>query len=52
MIKFLARTCPICRSHFRVLIAIAEPKGEGKFQPIHGLCTRCGYQIAWALIKS
>jgi hypothetical protein len=50
MIKSLARTCPICRSHFRVLIA--EPKGEGKFQPIHGLCTRCGYQIAWALIKS
>jgi hypothetical protein len=33
-------------------VPVGEPKDQGKFQPIHGRCTTCGYEIAWALIRS
>jgi endogenous inhibitor of DNA gyrase (YacG/DUF329 family) len=44
-----ARHCPFCGNYFGVFIA--KRIGSG-YQPIHGRCATCGYEIAWALISS
>jgi ribosomal protein S27AE len=43
---YLARDCPRCGKFFGVFIA--KPNGSG-FQPIHGRCPSCGYEISMAL---
>jgi hypothetical protein len=49
MAVYLARNCPYRGNYFGVVIA--KPNGSG-YQPIHGRCASCRYEIAWALISS
>ncbi|HEU4344216.1 MAG TPA: hypothetical protein VFU31_21880 [Candidatus Binatia bacterium] len=49
MAKYLARTCPMCGGFMGIVIA--EP-GEDNVRSVHGHCAACGYEIAWALIRS
>ena len=48
MAVYLARSCPMCRNYFGVVIA--EPEARGKSQPINGRCAVCGYEINWMLL--
>jgi ribosomal protein S27AE len=50
MDKYLARSCPKCRSNLGIIIA--ERTEEDNVQAIRGQCSMCGYQIVWALIHS
>ena len=47
MAIYLARNCPKCRDYLGVVIA--KPNGSG-YQPVHGRCATCKYEISWALI--
>ena len=49
MAKYLARTCPQCGDYFGIVFS--EPTLNARKRPIVGSCTRCGYRIAWALIR-
>jgi ribosomal protein S27AE len=49
MAKYLARSCPKCRSNLGIIIA---ERTEENVQAIRGQCAMCGYEIAWALIHS
>jgi hypothetical protein len=48
MAKHLARSCPMCRQYMGVAIA----DEIGKRRRIHGLCSNCGYEIDWTLLRS
>jgi hypothetical protein len=50
MAKYLARSCPMCRINLGIIIA--ERTEEDNVQAIRGQCAMCGYEIAWALIRS
>jgi len=49
MAKYLARSCPKCRGYLGIVIAEAD---NDNVKPISAYCTTCGYEIAWALIRS
>jgi len=49
MAVYLARNCPRCGNYWGVTIAKPDSRG---FQPIHGRCATCGYEIAWTIITS
>jgi endogenous inhibitor of DNA gyrase (YacG/DUF329 family) len=49
MAVYLARDCPYCGNYFGVVIA--KRNGSG-YRPIHGRCSVCGYEVAWALISA
>jgi hypothetical protein len=49
MAVYLARNCPRCGNFWGVVVA--KPNGSG-FQPIHGLCSTCGYEISWAVFST
>ena len=49
MAVYLPRTCPKCGNYFGVVIA--KPSDSG-YQPIHGRCAICGFEVAWALFTS
>ena len=48
MAVYLARSCPMCRSYFGIVIG--EPKSENNVQPISGCCAKCGYEVNWTLL--
>ena len=48
MAKYLARSCPMCGQYMGVAIA----DEIGKRRRIHGLCSTCGYEIDWTLLRS
>jgi hypothetical protein len=48
MAVYLARSCPMCRDYFGVVIG--ESQSQSQVRPVRGRCANCGYQINWALI--
>jgi hypothetical protein len=47
MAVYLARSSPVCRNYFGVVIW--ELKSESNVRPIHGRCANCGYVVNWTL---
>src|SRR5262245_43950786 len=48
MAVYLARSCPMCRNYFGVMIG--GSKAETNVRPIRGRCANCGYEINWTLL--
>ena len=49
MAKYLYRPCPKCNGYLGIII----PKRRAKtiLQAINGRCLKCGYRLAWVLIR-
>jgi hypothetical protein len=49
MAKYLQRTCPRCNGYLGIVIP--ERKAKMPVQAINGLCLKCGYRLAWVLVR-
>ena len=49
MAKYLQRPCPKCNSYLGIVIR--ERKAKLPVQAINGWCLKCGYRLAWVVIR-
>ena len=49
MAKYLYRTCPKCKDYLGVVVP--EPPEPVTEVPIDARCLRCGFKLAWKVIK-
>ena len=49
MAKYPQRSCPKCNGHLGIVVP--ERKAELPVQPINGRCLKCGYRLAWVLVR-
>jgi hypothetical protein len=49
MAKYLCRSCPRCNGY--VGIVLGEPGRNSPLQAVNGHCLRCGYRLAWIVIR-
>jgi hypothetical protein len=48
MAKYLQRSCPKCNGYLGIVV----PERKGKpVQAINGRCLKCGYRLAWVLVR-
>jgi hypothetical protein len=48
--RWLGRTCPKCRGVLAVIVR--PPDDDPRLQAVNGRCLRCGYRMAWAVIRA
>jgi hypothetical protein len=48
MARYIAHTCPKCKSYLGIVIPL--PEHEAMEIPIEGNCLGCGYKLAWKVI--
>ncbi len=44
MPKYLQRSCPKCNGYLGIVVSERE-------QAINGRCLKCGYRLAWVLVR-
>jgi hypothetical protein len=49
MAKYLARTCPKRDGYLGIVVP--ERKAKMSVQAINGRCLKCGYRLAWVLVR-
>lgn len=49
MARYLARACPKCNGY--VGIVLREPGHTSRLRAINGHCFKCGYRLAWILVR-
>jgi hypothetical protein len=49
MAKYLCRSCPECNGCLGIVVP--EPKVKPPLQAINGRCLKCGYRLAWLMIR-
>ena len=49
MAKYLARSCPKCSGYLGIVVP--ERKAKMPVQAINGWCLKCGYRLAWVLVR-
>ena len=49
MAKYLQRSCPKCGGYLGIVVP--ERKAEIPVQAINGRCLKCGYRLAWVLVR-
>ena len=47
--KYLQRSCPKCNGYWGIVVP--ERKDKMSVQAINGRCLKCGYRLAWVLIR-
>ena len=50
MAKYLARSRPKCNGYLGIVVP--ERKATMPVQAINGRCLKCGYRLAWVLVRS
>jgi len=48
MAKYLQRSCPKCNGYLGIVIPNRKAKAV---QAINGRCLKCGYRLAWVLVR-
>jgi C4-type Zn-finger protein len=48
--KYLQRSCPKCDGYLGIVVP--ERKAKTPVQAINGRCLKCGYRLAWVLVRS
>jgi hypothetical protein len=49
MERYLTRVCPRCAGHVGVIVR--EPGSNTQLRAVNGHCVRCGYRLAWIVIR-
>jgi len=49
MAKYLQRSCPKCGGYLGIVIP--ERKAKIPVQAINGRCLKCGYRLAWVVVR-
>ena len=49
MAKYLQRSCPKCNGYLGIVVP--ERKAKMPVQAINGRCLKCGYRLAWVLVR-
>src|SRR5437016_11526332 len=49
MAKYLARSCPKCNGYLGIVVP--ERNAKMPIQAINGRCLKCGYRLAWVLVR-
>jgi hypothetical protein len=46
---YLQRSCPKCNGYLGIVVP--ERKAKMPMQAINGRCLKCGYRLAWVLVR-
>jgi len=49
MVKYPKRSCPKCNGYSGIVVP--ERKAKVLVQAINGRCLRCGYRLAWVVVR-
>ena len=49
MATYLARPCPRCNGYLGIVLR--EPGRNMPVRAVNGLCLKCGYRLAWIVIR-
>jgi hypothetical protein len=49
MAKYVCRSCPRCNGYLGIVVP--ERKAKMPVQAINGRCLKCGYRLAWVLVR-
>ena len=49
MATYLARPCPRCNGYLGIVLR--EPGSNMPVRAVNGHCIKCGYRLAWIVIK-
>ena len=49
MATYLARPCPRCNGYLGIVLR--EPGSNTPVRAVNGHCIKCGYRLAWIVIK-
>jgi hypothetical protein len=49
MATYLARPCPRCNGYLGIVLR--EPARNTPVRAVNGHCLKCGYRLAWIVIK-